>query len=513
MSDNTSQDIRKGATEATKAANAQLLTSLPFEDQRDFEEAARGFVAPLLNNGQVQSADGRPVWDLSRFAFIKPGSQAPETVNPSLWRQSQLVAQGGLYKLVEGLYQVRSVDLSNITIAEGPAGLVVFDPLISVECAKAALKLYYQHRPHRPVVAVVYSHSHIDHYGGVRGVVDEADVKAGKVKIVAPVGFLEAAVSENVMAGNVMARRASYMYGNLLPPDPKGQVGAGLGVTTSAGTVTLIPPTDLVTQTGQRMNIAGLDFEFMLAPDTEAPAEMHWFIEQFKAITAAENCCHTLHNTYSIRGTRIRDPLAWSKYLDQTIALWGDRAEVMYGMHHWPVWGKERVLEMLNKARDGYRYINDETLRLANQGYTPVEIAEMVKFPEELDHHWAMRGYYGTLSHNVHATYVNYLGWYDGNPATLHVQPPEVVASKYVEFMGGADAVLRKARAAFEAGDYRWVAEVVNHLVFADPDNKDARDLQADTLEQLGYQAEAGPWRNNYLTGAKELRSRASPVA
>jgi len=479
---------------------------LPFEDRRDFDDAARGLIAPLPDGGVITGDGGTPVWDLSKFGFIEQGAPAPETANPSLWRQSQLVVQGGLYEVVPGLYQVRTADLSNITLAEGDEGVVVFDPLISVETARAALALYYEHRPRRPVVAVVHSHSHVDHYGGVRGIVDEADVKAGKVEIVAPAGFLEAAVAENVLAGNVMSRRASYMYGNLLPADPKGQVGGGLGLTTSSGTVTLIPPTDHVEKTGQRMRIAGLDFEFMLAPDTEAPAEMHWFIEQFGAVTAAENCCHTLHNTYSIRGTKIRDPLAWSKYLEQTIELWGDRVEVMYGMHHWPVWGRDRVLEMLELARDGYRYINDETLRLANHGYTPSEIAEQIEFPGKLGRHWAMRGYYGSLNHNVRATYVNYLGWFDGNPANLHTLPPEEAATRYVDAMGGADAALAKARAAFELGDYRWVAELVNHVVFADPDNKDACNLQADALEQLGYQAESGPWRNFYLTAAKELR-------
>jgi alkyl sulfatase BDS1-like metallo-beta-lactamase superfamily hydrolase len=501
-----SSDPRRDASAATKAANDEMAASLPFEDRRDFEEAARGLIAPLPDDGVIAGEDGRPVWDLSRFAFIEEGAPAPETVNPSLWRQSQLVVQGGLYEVVPGLYQVRTADLSNITFAEGDEGVVVFDPLISVETARAALALYYAHRPRKPVVAVVHSHSHADHFGGVRGIVDEADVKAGRVKIVAPVGFLEAAVAENVLAGNVMSRRASYMYGNLLPADPKGQVGAGLGVTTSSGTVTLIPPTDHVEETGQRMRIAGLDFEFMLAPDTEAPAEMHWFIDQFEAVTAAENCCHTLHNTYSIRGTRIRDPLAWSKYLEQTIQLWGERSEVMYGMHHWPVWGRARVLEMLELARDGYRYINDETLRLANHGYTPSEIAEQIEFPGKLGRHWAMRGYYGSLNHNVRATYVNYLGWFDGNPANLHTLPPEEAATRYLHAMGGADAALATARAAFERGDYRWVAELVNHVVFADPDNTDARSLQADALEQLGYQAESGPWRNFYLTAAKELR-------
>jgi alkyl sulfatase BDS1-like metallo-beta-lactamase superfamily hydrolase len=498
---------RADATAATGAANEELAEKLAFEDTRDFEEAERGLIAPLPDGGRVRNADGDLVWDLSRFEFIHQHEEAPATVNPSLWRQMKLVVQGGLYEVAPGLYQVRTLDLSNITFAEGEEGIVVFDPLISAETARAALDLYYEHRPRKPVVAVVYSHSHVDHFGGVHGVVEEADVEAGKVKVVAPEGFLEAALAENVLAGNVMSRRSSYMYGNLLPADPRGQVGAGLGVSTSSGSIGLIPPTDIVSETGQRMNIAGLDFEFMMAPDSEAPAEMHWFIEQFKAVTAAENCCHTLHNTYSIRGTKIRDPLSWSKHLERTIEMWGEQAEIMFGMHHWPAWGNERVLELLGMARDGYRFINDETLRLANHGLTPNEIAEEVAFPPELDRHWAMRGYYGTLNHNVKATYVNYLGWFDGNPATLHTLPPEQAAGRYVEFMGGAEAALEKARRAFEAGEYRWVVEVVNHVVFADSDNEAARALQADAMEQLGYQSESGPWRNFYLSAATELRN------
>ncbi|MBS1889510.1 MAG: MBL fold metallo-hydrolase [Actinobacteria bacterium] len=497
---------RAGATEATRAANAAMAADLAFEDTRDFDEASRGLIAPLPDGGRVKGADGGLVWDLSRFDFIHQHEDAPDTVNPSLWRQMKLTVQGGLYEVVPGLYQVRTLDLSNITFAEGPDGIVAFDPLISAETAKAALDLYYEHRPRRPIVAVVYSHSHVDHFGGIRGIVDGADVEAGKVQVYAPEGFLEAAIAENVLAGNVMSRRSSYMYGNLLPADERGQVGAGLGVTTSSGAIGLIPPTHIVKETGQRETIAGLDFEFMMAPDSEAPAEMHWFIEQFQAVTAAENCCHTLHNTYTIRGAKIRDPLSWSKHLEKTIEMWGDRAEVMYGMHHWPAWGNDRVLEMLGMARDGYRFINDETLRLANHGLGPAEIAERVEFTPELGRHWGMRGYYGSLNHNVKATYVNYLGWFDGNPATLHTLPPEQAAGRYVEFMGGADAALERARTAFEAGDYRWVAEVVNHIVFADPDNEAARELQADALEQLGYQSESGPWRNFYLSGAAELR-------
>ena len=497
---------RKDATAATKAMNDRLLQELPFEDRRDFEDAERGFIAPLPDGGVVRAEDGSEVWNTQKYSFIEEGSPAPDTVNPSLWRQSQLVLKGGLFKVTDRLYQVRNADLSNLTIVEGDTGLIVFDPLITTEAARWALELYFAHRPRKPVVAVVHSHTHVDHFGGVKGVVSEDDVATGKVKIVAPVGFLEAAVAENVSAGNAMSRRATYMYGNLLAPDPKGQVGTGLGMTTSVGTITLIPPTDEITETGQRMTIDGLTFEFLLAPDTEAPAEMHWFIEELGALTAAENCCHTLHNTYTLRGAAIRDPQAWSRYLNETIDRWGHKTEVMYGMHHWPVWGTDRVLEMLRKGRDAYRYINDQTLRLANHGHTPVEVAEMVELPDEIAHHWALRGYYGTVNHNVKATYVKYLGWFDGNPANLHTLPPEEAAKRYVEFMGGAEATLEKARSAYERGEYRWVAEVINHVVFADPGNAEARGLQADTLEQMGYQSEAGPWRNFYLTGAKELR-------
>jgi len=496
---------RKGASEFTRAANERLRATLPFEDRRDFEDARRGFIAPLQNGGTVLNEQGFPVWDPARFEFVAEG-EAPETVNPSLWRQSQLVLQGGLFKVTDRLYQVRNQDLSNLTVVEGETGLIVIDPLISTETARAALELYFAHRPRRPVVAVIHSHSHVDHYGGIRGVVDEEDVRAGRVRVIAPAGFLEAAVAENVFAGNAMSRRALYMYGNLLEADPKGQVGAGLGMTTSLGEISLIEPTEEVSETGQRLEIDGLTFEFLLAPDSEAPAEMHWYIEELGALTAAENCCHTLHNTYTLRGAPIRDPRAWSQYLNETIGRWGERAEVMYGMHHWPVWGRERILEMLRKGRDAYRFINDETLRLANHGHTAAEIAELVELPEGLRTHWAVRDYYGTVSHNVKATYVKYLGAYDANPANLHALPPAESAPRYVELMGGAERVLERAREAFAAGEYRWVAELVNLVVFAEPGNEAARELQADTLEQLGYQAESGPWRNAYLTGAKELR-------
>lgn len=393
-----------------------------------------------------------------------------------------------------------------MTIIEGKDGITIVDPLVSAETAKVALDLYRKHRGDKPVKAVIYTHSHVDHYGGVRGVVDEADVASGKVKIYAPEGFLEAAVAENVMAGTAMSRRASYMYGNLLKPDPKGQVGAGLGTTTSAGTVTLIPPTDIISETGHKETIDGLTYEFLMAPGSEAPAEMLWFIEEKKAISAAEDATHTLHNTYSLRGAKIREPLPWSKYLNEALVMWGDKADVIFAQHHWPTWGNDQVVELLQKQRDLYRYINDETLRMVNQGMTMREIAEAFKLPDSLATFWANRGYYGSVYHDVAATYVLYLGWFDGNPSTLHELPPVEASVKYVEFMGGPDAVLEKAKKAYDAGDYRWVAQVANHVVFADPNNQAAKDLVADALEQQGYQAESGPWRNFYLTGAKELR-------
>jgi alkyl sulfatase BDS1-like metallo-beta-lactamase superfamily hydrolase len=496
----------KDASEFTKKINEALLGELPFDYTKDFEDAARGFIAPLNNNGIATKEDGTPVYNGAALDFVEEGAPAPPTVNPSLWRNAQLIKKGGLFKVVDRLYQVRDQDLSNLTIIEGDTGLILMDPLVSPETAKAALDLYFEHRPRKEVLAMIHSHSHVDHYGGVKGVIDEADVKAGKVRVIAPVGFLEAAVSENVMAGTAMSRRAMYHTGVLVGPGPKGHVGVGLGISASAGEATLIPPTEEITETGQKLEIDGLTFEFLLAPDTEAPAEMHWFVEELGALTAAENCCHTLHNTYTLRGAPTRDPQAWSQYLNDTIDRWGHKTEVLYAMHHWPVWGTEDALQMLRNGRDAYRYINDQTLRLANHGYTPVEIGEMIEFPPELAREWSLRGYYGTVNHNVKATYVKYLGWFDGNPANLHTLPPEEAGKRYVELMGGAEEVLAKGRKASEEGEYRWAAEVVNHLVFADPQNKEARELQADIFEQMGYQAESGSWRGHYLTAAQELR-------
>lgn len=496
---------RNEATSATAAANRAQHEQLNWEDNRDFENASRGFIASL-DDSVITDGAGRPVWDLNGFPFLQEQT-APPTVNPSLWRQSRLLAlYHGLFQVTEGVYQIRGFDLSVMSIIESDSGYVVVDPLLTAPTAKAGMELVYQHVGRKPIVAVIYTHSHIDHWGGVKGVIDEADVQAGKVKVIAPEHFLEHAISENVIAGNVMSRRASYMYGNLLPRDPKGQVGAGLGQTTSGGQVTLIEPTDYITATGQTMTVDGLLIEFQNTPDTEAPAEMNFLFPKYRALCMAENCTHTMHNLYTLRGAPVRDAKAWAHYIDEAIDLFAGRYDVIFASHHWPTWGTEEGSAFLELQRDLYQYLHDETLRLANQGYTLLEIPEIIQLPPELFRAWYNRDYYGTVSHNVKAVYQRYLGFFDGNPANLHPLPPEQAGACYVEFMGGADALLAKARQSYADGNYRWVAQVVNHLVFADPENEEARALQADALEQLGYQAESGPWRNFYLSAAKELR-------
>jgi alkyl sulfatase BDS1-like metallo-beta-lactamase superfamily hydrolase len=413
-----------------------------------------------------------------------------------------------LFEVVaDKIYQVRGYDLSNITFIEGKDGVTVMDPLISMETAKAALDLYFTHRPKKPVVAVIYTHSHVDHFGGVRGVVSEADVKAGKVRIIAPQHFVEESVSENVIAGNAMGRRATFMFGPLLPKSPVGQLTSGLGLTISSGTVTLLGPTEFVSKTGEKKTIDGLTYEFLMAPESEAPAEMHFFISECRALCTAENAVHTQHNLYTLRGAKTRDSLKWCRYLTETLDRWGDRAEVLFAPHHWPVWGNTEIIDHIKKYRDTLKYIHDQVLRLANHGYTMVEIAEMIELPPCLKATWASRGYYGSVSHNAKSVYNFYLGWYNANPATLHELPPADAAKRYVEYMGGADAVLARARKEFEKGEYRWVAQVVNHVVLAEPENQAARNLQADTLEQLGYQTENAAWRCVYLQGASELRN------
>jgi len=499
----------KDATEATMRAHAALKASLPADDGSDFELARRGFIA-TIPDGRILGEGGRVCWDMSSFAF-EDTEDCPPTVNPSLWRQARLNSLHGLYEVTPGVYQVRNFDISNITFIETDEGLIVIDPLTSAECAAAAIALYREHRGMRPVKAVIYTHSHVDHYGGVRGVLSDADIAAG-MRIIAPDGFLKEAVSENVLAGNAMGRRATYMYGSLLPRNAKGQVDSGLGKTVSLGTVNLVPPTESIVDSGTRLTIDGVEIEFQVTPGTEAPAEMNFFFPKFGALCMAENCSCHLHNLYTPRGAQVRDAKAWSFYIDEAKDLFAPRTKVLFASHHWPRWGPDAAAGFLTKQRDLYKYVHDQSLRLANHGLNATEIAEELALPPTLASEWHARDYYGTLNHNAKAVYQRYLGWFDGNPANLHKLPPVEAGRRYVEAVGGAEALLAKARAAYDAGEYRWVAELVNHLVFADPANMDARNLQADALEQMGYQAESGPWRAFYLTGAMELRFPRPPM-
>jgi len=500
------------ATQATQEANAAVLETLPFANQGDWEDARRGFMAKLPE-AAITTDDGQPVWDLGKYAFLDDAEKAPSTANPSLWRQERLNNLAGLFRVTDRIYQVRGLDLSNVSFVVGETGYIVIDPLISAETARAAFSLVREQVGDRPIVAVIYSHCHVDHFGGVKGLITDEQVQSGKVQIIAPAGFMDHAVAEYVDAGNVMSRRASYMFGNLLPNGPRGQIGTGLGKTTSTGEVSLIAPTVHIEKTGHEMTVDGVRIVFQVTPGTEAPAEMNFYFPQMKALCMAENTTHTLHNLYTLRGAQVRDARAWARYIHEAIDLFGDEAEVVFAGHHWPCWGQERAVEYMKKQRDLYKYIHDQTLRLANHGHTMDEIAEMIELPESLRTEFYNRGYYGSVNHNVKAVYQRYLGWFDGNPAHLHPLPPTESSRKYVEYMGGAEAVLARARDSYAAGEYRWVAEVVNHVVFAEPENQAARDLQADALEQMGYQAESGPWRNFYLSGAKELRDGIEKVA
>lgn len=502
---------QKVATATIVAQHEQLAKSLPLLDEQDFADARRGFIAALRPG--VVHADGRVAWDNDAYAFL--AGEAPATVNPSLWRQSKLTAIQGLFEVAPGLYQVRGLDLSNVSFIEGERGVVVLDPLISAETAAAALGLYRRHRGDRPVTGVIYTHSHADHFGGVRGVVRQEDVDAGEVPVLAPQGFVEEAVSENVYAGAAMTRRAGYMYGAALPRGPQGQVGAGLGQTTSTGSFGFIPPTVDITASGQQEVVDGVRMVFQLAPGSEAPAEMHVYFPQQHALCIAENATHVLHNLLTLRGAQVRDAHAWAGYLTEAMDRFGGDLELVFASHHWPTWGRERAVEYLALQRDLYAYLHDQTLRMLNQGMTGEEIAEAFELPPALDNAWHARGYYGSVSHNVKAIYQRYMGWYDGNPAHLWPHPPEAAARRYVAFMGGADAVVAKARESFGAGDFRWVAEVLDRVVFAEPAHVAARELLADTYEQLGYGAENGTWRCAFLSGAFELRhgSFGTPVA
>ena len=506
--DATAQKAPKDATPATRELNEAAARQLPFADRDDFEDAKRGFIAtlPALT---VKDARGRVVWSLEDYKFLEK-DEPPPTVHPSLWRMARLNMNHGLFKVADCIYQVRGFDLSNMTIVEGDKGLVVIDPLISAEVAKAGMDLYYRNRPHKPVVAVVYTHCHVDHFGGVKGVTSDDEVVSGQVKILAPEGFLEEAISENVFAGNAMARRSHYQYGVFLPRGPRGQVDAGLGKNASTGAITFIAPTDTIARSGETRTIAGMTMEFELAPNTEAPAEMMVCFPELRALDVAEEATHTLHNLYTLRGAQVRSAVDWWKALNRAIERYAGRTDVVLAQHHWPTWGQARVAAFLSSQRDVYKYIHDQSLRLANQGWVPTEIAEATKLPGALANQWANRDYYGSVDHNAKAVYQRYLGWYDSNPSHLYALPPEEEARRYVAFMGGAAAATAKARESFAKGDYRWVATVMDRVVFAEPDNRAARELAADALEQLGYQSENPTWRNEFLTGAHELRSGVS---
>ena len=496
--------IPKGATANTERANAAVRQAMTMNDKQDFEDATRGLMAQL-KDPIVKAGDGREVWNAQRYEFVK--GDPPVTVNPSLWREQKLNTAAGLFKVVDGIYQIRGYDMANMTLVEGASGWIVIDTLFTEDVARAGLKLAMETlKSSKPVVAVIYTHSHADHFGGVRGVVDEADVRSGKVKVIAPEGFMDNAIAENVLAGNAMSRRANYMYGISLPANDKGSVGTGLGMTLSIGAPGLIPPSVIVKNTGEEMTIDGVRIQFQMAQNTEAPSEMMMYFPEKKALCLSEVAVKLMHNVYTIRGAKVRDALVWSKYINETLDLFPD-TEVAFASHHWPTWGNANVRQFVANQRDTYRFLHDRALNLANRGETMPELANASFFPKGLAADASSHGYYGTLSHNLRAVYNFYLGYYDANPATLDPLLPTNSAKRYVSAMGGEAAVVALGRKAFAEGDYRWVVELVNKAVFANPDNAEARALQADALEQLGYQTESATWRNAYLMGALELRS------
>ena len=498
----------KPASSATVAAQQAERATLPAEDGRDADFAQRGFIAtradPLIRN-----AAGKPVWNSAAYQWVT--GPAPTTVNPSLWREMGLLKANGLFKVAEGVWQVRGFDVSNMTVIAGKTGWIIVDPLTNRETAAAALELVGQQLGVRPVVAVIYSHSHADHFGGVRGIVSEADVTAGKVAIIAPAKFMEETASENVMAGAAMGRRANYQFGTGLSPGAQGQMGSGIGMGVAGGEITLIAPTDTISKTGETRTVDGIPLEFQMVSGSEAPSELNVYIAGPKVFLSAEMSTCSLHNILTPRGAKVRDTHAWAGYLDEALGLYGGRSDVVISSHCWPRFGQQEVASMLASQRDNYRYLHDQTVRRMNQGETMTEIAEDVVQPPELSAQWFNHGYYGTYSHNSKAVYQFYLGWYDAVPANLNPWPPAVRARKYVGAIGGAGKVLALARKALAAGDYRWSSDLLNQLVFADPANQAARALLADSYEQQGYQAESAIWRNQFLSAAKDLRSGYKP--
>ena len=511
--DPTQPGETEGATTITAEANAEWYEKLDFSDRREFANAERGW----LDNAEGRIIDGddnRSAWDLQSYGDLN--RDAPDTVNPSLWRNTQLNAKAGLFEVCDGIYQVRGFDMANTTFIRTDHGRIVFDVLMCKENMKAAKELMENRFGPLDIKAVLYSHSHVDHFGGVEGVITReqvADAKlslkkqlaSGKTLVLAPAGFLKHAISENVYAGIAMARRAQFQYGTVLDKGEKGALSVGIGMGQSTGTVGLIAPTYEIGEDVPKLTIDGLEIEFQLTPGTEAPAEMNAYFPKYRALWMAENCTGTLHNLYTLRGAEVRDANDWAKYIIEADQRFCDKTDVVFQSHNWPHWGEEIHDYLLNTAAI-YKFIHDQTLHYMNQGYTSTEVAAMLTLPEKLEKVWYTRPYYGTLAHNAKAVYQKYLGWYDANPVNLNPLPPSDTAKKLVEYLGSTDAVLRKARKDFEKGDYQWVAQITKELVFADPSNQKARNLCADALEQLGYQAESGAWRNAYLMGAAELR-------
>lgn len=474
------------------------------DDRKDFDFATRGFIA-TRKDPIVRRPDGRVAVDLTAYDFLN--GDAATTANPSLWRQAQILTKHGLFKVMEGIWQVRGFDVSTISFIDAGAGWIVVDPLTSVEAARAALDLLTEHVAAKPVLAVIYSHSHVDHYGGVGGVTSRAEVEAGKVQIIAPEGFLEHAVSENIIAGPAMSRRARFQFGLTVKSGPEGEITSGLGPKPSLGSLSLIAPTLAITHTGQEVTVGNVTMVFQLTPGTEAPAEMNFYLPASRAVFMAENANLTMHNLLPARGALVRDAKAWADYLTESIRLFADRSDVMFAAHGIPRFGTSEIATFLTSHRNAYKYLHDQTVRLMNAGFTAPEIAEVIRLPDVLARQWFNRGYYGTMSHNSKAIYQRYIGWYDANPAHLNPLPPEPASKKYVEAMGGIPAVMTLAEKAMNAGELRWAATLLNHAVFADGRNEAARTLLASVYTQMAHATEAGTWRNIYLTGAQELRT------
>jgi len=498
------------ASSHTRAMFDEALQGFDWSERNDFESALRGLIR-RYPEPVIYGEAGNEVWRFRDDEAIRD-QPAPSTVHPLLWRQQQLNAIHGLFLVTDGIYQLRGFDLANMTIIEGDSGIIIVDPLTSIEVSRAALDLYYAERGERPVVAVIYSHSHMDHFGGVRGVITPEDVASGKIEVIAPGEFLNEAVSENVSAGNAMLRRTIYYSGIMVPADYQGPTGAGLGPGVSNGQQSFIAPTEEIGDALASRTIDGVEIMFMSANGTEAPSEFVMFMPQFGVLNVSEVAVHTLHNVLTPRGAKARDSALWWQTIDRMITEFGADTEILIGQHHWPSWGNAAAIAHLENQRDVYKAIHDRSLNLANRGATLAEIGDLMELPPGLEDVWSVQDYYGTFGSGGKATYQFYLGWYDGNPANLDPLPPSESSVRYVNYMGGADAILARASADFEAGNYRWVAEVLNRLIFAEPDNSAARELQARTLEQLGYQQVSATWRNVYLTAARELREGVVPI-